>query len=326
MSRTHEPTPRRLAQARERGEVARSGLLAAWGALAGGALGVGAAHAWAWPRAAGLLQDLWRQAPDAQTPGDILRALEDGAWALAWVAVPVALGALLGALLGNLVQVGPRWVWGAPPAQERAPWWSGFVVGLVVAAVALWRAWSLLPAAQAPDLAAPDPDRLAAMLWELSWGLVLPCLGVWAASSALVWLLWERRLWREALLMTRQELEQDQRDQHGAPEVRHARAQQRHEAASEEGDPWRHARLVVWGEAGGALLRWEEGDRRPPVVALRRARADLAALLLQASERGVGAVQDEAAARALCALPLGAPVPSLLQPAVAGWFAAASKK
>jgi flagellar biosynthetic protein FlhB len=324
VSRTHEPTPRRLAQARERGEVARSSLLASWGALAGGALGVVAARAWAWPRAAGLLQEMWRRAPEAQTPGDILRALEDGAWALAWVAVPVALGGLLGASLGNAVQVGPRWTWGAPPAQDRARW-TGGLTALVVLGVALWRAWSLLPAAHLSRATPHEPARLAALLWELSWGLVVPCLGAWAASSALAWL-WERRLWREALLMTRQELEQDQREQQGSPETRQARANLRHEAASEEGDPWAHARLVVWGEAGGALLRWEEGEGRAPVVALRRARADLAELVLQAAQRGVGAVQDEAAARALCALPLGAPVPSPLQPAVAGWFAAHPKR
>ncbi len=316
--KTEAPTPRRLAEARRKGERARSRELsmagvmvggAAWLALAGGAGLAGA-----------LGESLRLAALAAGEAGLTGRFAPAGtAWAMLGLIAGPLLGlfaaCLAGALLGGFALGGGGFAIGlAAPRLSRLDPVRGLgrmfgTQGLIelgkallklvaVAAVAGWAAWSLLDAALATALADPAAAarlagaRAAWLLLALAGALAL--VGLADAPIALA------RHMRE-LRMTRQQVRDELKEQEGRPEVRAAQRRRRLEArrgslrAATAG-----ADVVVTNpsEFAVALRYRREIDLAPVIVA--RGRGPLAALIrAAATEAGVPTLSYPGVARAL---------------------------
>jgi flagellar biosynthetic protein FlhB len=313
--KTEAPTPRRLAEARRKGERARSRELAMAGVMLGGALwlalGGGAALA-------GALGEALRLAFAAAGEADRFAPAQAAAAMLGLVAWPM-LGlfatCVLGALVGGFALGGggfaialaaPKWARLDPirglgrmfGAQGLIELGKALIKLLAVATVAGVAAWSLLD--DALGMAAADPagaarlagGRAAWLLLALAGALAL--VGLVDAPIALA-----RHL--KQLRMTRQEVRDELKEQEGRPEVKAAQRRRRFEArrgslrAATAG-----ADLVVTNPAEFAVaLRYRrELDIAPVIVA--RGRGELAAVIrAAAAEAGVPRLAYPGVARAL---------------------------
>ena len=120
MERTEQPTPRRLAEARQRGQVARSADLSGGGGLLAGGVLLG----WLGPAmldglggmTAGLLDG--RSEPLAG-PGDLARDVRESGASLLWPAAGVLAGLVVAAVAAGVLQVG-----GLVTAEPLRPRWS----------------------------------------------------------------------------------------------------------------------------------------------------------------------------------------------------------
>lgn len=308
--RTEEPTPRRLREARERGEVPKSALASAalvWLGV-GGVIALSAESALAaW---SALVEALLAPVPPA--PDEALGSAAVVAARI--VAGPLAAAVALGAL-GSFLQVGPLWTWrpltpglarcspGRGRASVFAPAELAARVGalaLVVAVLALaaWVGAAALPGLLARPEASPSGvlDLAGAALgaFHLRTGALL----VGAGAVALVFRRIQHRL---ALRMSRRELRREQRDLEGQPEARRRRATVHREQAlgpSSEA-ALEGAALVVRGPGCAVVLRWDPASDAPPRI-VRVARGPLALRIVGGANRlGVPAVYDEPLAAAL---------------------------
>ncbi|HXU61667.1 MAG TPA: EscU/YscU/HrcU family type III secretion system export apparatus switch protein [Polyangia bacterium] len=327
---TEDPTPRRLADARRRGEVAVSrdlisaaAVTAALAALVIGGAGLTARLVGYWRRAfAAALVDAGVGAGLSAGLGALARALA--------TPLAVALGA---ALLAGLVQtrglvavgaVAPRFD-RLSPAEGLRRLGSG-VAALQAAkgalkgmVVALLVGWLLVPQlagltglAGAPAAAVLGALGLLARRLVLGVGLVALALG--AAD-----LLFVRRAHRRRLRMTRDEVRREQRETEGDPRHR-AERQRLHRQVLEQrmlADVRKADVVVVNPEHIAVALRYD-GDRDAAPVVVASGEHLLAEHIKQvARQAGVPILRDVTLARSLRALPEGDEIPPALYEAVA---------
>jgi flagellar biosynthesis protein FlhB len=328
---TYEPTSRRLAEARRRGDVAQSRDLRNAVALAA----TGAVLIVSAPATAGLLRTYFAAALAQAARGGSLREAAvlalDGAVRI--LAAPLAVAFATPILVG-LVQTGGLWI-GAPRADLRrlAPGRSraGTLAGLVRGALAVALLLAVAVATLAPllprlvSLAGVPPARamavFGAVAQRLGLRLILAALAAGIADE-----LWGRVRHRQRLRMTRSEIERERKEVEGDPLHRQARRreQQRLQGGSGETiDDLRKADLVVTGGEGDgenavavALAYDPDGDRAPVVVAAGR-RAAAAHLIDGARAAGVAIVGDAALAGALFPTAPGVEIPAATFEAVA---------
>jgi flagellar biosynthesis protein FlhB len=330
--RSEQPTPRRLEEARRRGEVATSGELTAAAALAGGL----AALALDGRRVAGDLAGALRGglltavAAD-EAPERVLRAAAGDVLRLA---LPVSLAALAAAALAGMLQAGPGLRPGAlaprlerldpvrglrrlaSPAQLlRAP--LGLAKAVTLLALTLgWLRDVLGGLAQLPRAGGGAALTAAPALF----GLALRLVGAVAVFGVLDLAL-ARRRHRRALMMSRDEVRRELKEDEGDPE-RRAERRRLHRAVLEAG-PVAHATVVVVNPSHVAVaLRHERGaDAAPRVLAKGIGRA--AARIRSAARRaGVPIVRNVALARALHRLAeVGDEIPEELYEAAAAVLA-----
>ncbi len=321
---TEPPSPRRLRQARARGQVASSPTLSGAAALLGGL----AALAVTVVAGAGALRDYTAAALTAAARGEsaatATAALRAGAAMALRLALPVLVAAALAALVVGFVQVGPLWararsqggvaLGGAAQGVLR-----GAAVLLVLVLVLRSRAGELV------WLGREAPGRQAALLGALALGL-LSRVAMVLAAFGLVELMLARRTLLRRLGMTRRDLLREQRETEGDPALRRERERLGEEALAEasEATAVAGALCVIAGERLAVALAWPDPGAAPVIVA--RGRAFLARRLLgEARRRGVAIYGDDALARALWA-PVGAhiapglydPVATLVRRALAG--------
>jgi type III secretion protein U len=327
--RTEDPTPRRLREARRRGQVAVSSEATGVAALAGGLLALAAAG----PGLASLFARALRaglagEGAASFAPEPALRAA--AALAVRAVAAP-ALGALAGALAAGLLQTGFLFAPGAlAPQVERLDPFRGLrrllspaqlgAVGLgllraalVLAAGAAWLA------AQARTVVGLASLHGAGALWrapQLFLGLALRLSAVLAALALVdVWRV--RRRHRAGLEMTRDEVRRELREDQGDPALRGERDRQRR--ALVEAGPVTRATVVVVNPTHLAVaLRHDRGGPDAPRV-VAKGRGRVAARIRSAARRaGVPLVRDIALARALFRLTeVGDEIPEALYDAAA---------
>lgn len=331
--RTEQPTPRRLREARRRGEVARSLDLSAAGALAAG---VAALSVFGPGMAGALARALRRTLANAGTaPPDPAGSLSDALGLVLRLSLPVCASALAGAALAAALQTGfalfpgllrPRLDRLDPlrglrrlcsPAQAgRAALALGKAVALV-AILALW--WR-----DAARTLASLPRAGGAGAISAGFALVAPLAFRLAAALGLLGLLdlaLERRRLRRALMMTRDEVRRELREDEGDPE--HKAERRRVHRALVEAAPVARATVVVVNPTRVAVaLRHErDGEGAPRVVAKGTGLA--AARIRSAARRaGVPIVRDVALARAIHRLAeVGDEIPEELYDAAAALLA-----
>jgi flagellar biosynthesis protein FlhB len=324
---TEDPTPRRLAEARRRGQVAVSreltsaaALMAAVAVLAVDAPAVVARVVAA--LRAGLGAAVAGGAPsEALGAGSSLglRMLAPALAAIIVVTVVVGLAQTRGLVtaparvdLGRLASADPwRRLFDGRAARECA---LGLLKIALVAAVA-WLALRPLVGAVV-GLTGTAAPRLLAIL-----GATAERLAVRLAAAAVVLgvvdaVLVARRH-TQSLRMTRDELKRDLKETEGDPTHRGERQRLHREVAAQRTiDDVRGADFVVVDDAAAVALRYE-ADAAAPVVVAKGDGLVAARIRQVAREAGVPSFVDFDLARALVALPEGGEIPAALYEAVA---------
>lgn len=329
--KTHEPTAKRLRQAREKGDVARAPLLA-------GALGLACALA----LIPGVLAALTRQLHGALAGLSEARAIDPlrlGATLLALVA-PFAL-ALVAVAVGSAIVVG-----GVPIAPSRlAPdpsrldaigglrnvldrqrAWGAARALVVTLALSVVLGRAVLEALRLGRAAGGDVAATVAAAEAGARRVLVLALAI-AAAAAVIDVIVALKLWRARLMMTREEVMREHKEGEGDPEVKRRREELHHELlAAEATSAVRGSTVVVINPThlACALLyrggRDADGDADPDEAPTLLAKGEgaLATRMIEAARAyGVPIVRDVPVARALYELESGAQIPEALYEAVA---------
>jgi flagellar biosynthesis protein FlhB len=327
---TEQPTARRLAEARRAGRVAISGALTAASSFGGALLvlawtGGALAEALRAETAAGL-----RIAADAAAgaaPGTralAARAADLLPTALALIA-PLLAAAFGLAWVAGLAQTQALFSWRPlrPDAGRLSPmagWqrlWSAATAiaalrataAIAIVAGATWHALAA-HAADVVRLAGRPPATAAWAVARIGGGLLVHAACALAALGALDHL-WQRHRLRRELMMTREEVRRERREQEGDPRLRAAR-RRAHAEATRLGPleaRLRTAAVVVSADDGATALRYDAIWAPVPEIAAQGDRLAGHALLAAARRRGLPIVRDPALRRRLAAIDVGATIP-----------------
>lgn len=330
-ARTERPTPKRLAEARRRGEVAVSHELTGAVALLAGLAVLAACAPWWFAALAGEVRNGLLIAIGAERPP--AAALTAAALAVLRLSAPPALAAAAAAVAAGLLQTGglftlaplsPRWE-RLDPIRGLGRIFSGarlasLGLGLVKAALAVamvlsgWRA-TAATLAQLPRSEAPG-RAYAPLLWPLAWRLALLLVLFGALDLLLV-------RWRHQrqLRMSRDEVRREAREEEGDPRHRSER-RQLHRALAEAAPVARATCLVVNPTHVAVALHHRRGGGEAPRVLAKGTGAAAARLRAQARRAGVPILRDPPLARALHRLAeVGDEIPEELYDAAAALLA-----
>jgi type III secretion protein U len=330
--RTEAPTPRRLRDARRRGDVARARELGGSAALLAGLAAVAAVAPATVPSLArGLRAALARAVTSEPDP---VRVLCDAAWEAARASAPACAAALVASALAALLLTGPglspgalrpRWARLDPAAGLRrmvAPsQWAAAALALAKACTLLAVFWSWLRDA-APGIGAlprAEPTallRAGAALGPLALRLAATALAFGVADAALA-------RWRHlrALRMSRDEVRREHKEDEGDPAHR-AERRRRHRALLSSAPAARATVVVVNPTRLAVALRHDRGGDAAPRVIAKGAGPAAAAIRSAARRAGVPVVRDVPLARALHRLAeVGDEIPEELYEAAAAVLA-----
>ncbi len=316
-SRTEAPSGRRLSQAREKGDVAKSPELPAFMALAASAtilVGMGGTIA----RDIAAKLQIFLERPDAfemsgaglvKVMGMALQAAAPVGW--------IMIAATIAGVAGNLVQTGLIW---APSKLALSPSkispMGGFsrlfgIDGLmnflksVAKMVAVGcTAWIVLQprAADLVMVGRLDPAAILPVAMQWLWAL---CLGVLIVFGVLagVDFFWQRMRFTEKMKMSREEVKEDTKESEGDPLVK-AKLRQKRMAASRrrtiQSVP--KATLVVMNPTHYAVaLRYVQGETPAPLCVAKGIDALALKIKEVALAHDIAVIEDPPLARALYA-------------------------
>ena len=331
-NRTEQPTPKRLREARRRGEVAQSRELTGAAALGAGLLALAATGGHATRELASLMRAQLAAAVGGGS--DPAAALHAGLVVVARLSLAPAAAAVGAAALAGALQTGFCFSPGAlSPRAERVSPLKGLrrllapssvlavLLGLVKAAalVAIAATWLGDAGASLAGLARLDARAL--------WG-ALPLLGGLSARLAVAYALLAlldlalaRFRHRRALRMTRDEVRREHKEEEGDPTHR-AERRRLHRALVEAG-PVAGATIVVVNPTHVAVaLRHDRGGEDAPRVVAKGTGLAAARIRSAARRAGVPIVRDVPLARALHRLAeVGDEIPEELYEAAAAVLA-----
>lgn len=331
-NRTEQPTPKRLREARRRGEIAQSRELTGAAALAGGLLALAATGGSSARELASLLHA--QVVAAASGYGDPAAVLHAGLVAVGRLSLAPAATALAVAGLAGALQTGFAFAPGAlAPRADRVNPLQGLrrllspssllavLLGLVKAAVlvAITARWL---GEAAPALA--GLGRLdARALWSAlpSIGSLTARLAAAHALLALTDLALARFRHRRSLRMTHDEVRREHKEEEGDPAHR-AERRRLHRALVEAGPVARATVVVVNPTHVAVALRHDRGGETAPRVVAKG--TGLAAMRIRSAARraGVPIVRDVPLARALHRLAeVGDEIPEELYEAAAAVLA-----
>ena len=317
-SRTEEPTSRRLEEARERGEVAKSVDFAHWASFAGAAGAIAITGGWMTRDLANRLVPFISepQAFDLENGGAV------GVLRIAVMAAAPAVAVILGAAAvsgaaGNLIQHGFLWSPERlkPDFQKVSPL-AGLkrlfgidglvqflraVLKIALTAAVAW--WAVQPhIAELQALAGLAPAAIlplsAGVLRTLTFAVVV-LLGL---AAGIDWL-WQRQRFMQRMRMSREELKEDIRQSEGDPQIKARIRQLRTERARRrmiQAVP--SATVVVTNPTHFAVaLKYEQGQTAAPICVAKG--MDRIALKIRevAEAADVPVIEDPPLARALYA-------------------------
>jgi flagellar biosynthetic protein FlhB len=317
-SRTEEPTPRRLQQAREKGEVVRTPDLPSVASLMAVAGVVALGGGWMCRNLAnGLIPFI--AAPetmrlDGADGVHVMRmALEAGAPAMA----AVVLAAMVAGVFGNVIQTGLMF------SPERlaldlsklsisqgvrrlfgldglAQWVKSLVKVFLTAALA-W--WVLAPhVAELPNLATLEPIALMGFALDVLRRLVFAVGGFLLVVAGADWL-WQRQRFLTRMRMTKEELKEDFKQSEGDPHIKARQRQLRTERARRrmmQAVP--DATVVVMNPTHYAVALKYDTDVAAAPLCVAKGLDSLALKIREvAEEAGVPVLEDAPLARALYA-------------------------
>ncbi|WP_309627767.1 flagellar biosynthesis protein FlhB [Brevundimonas sp.] len=318
-SKTEEATPRKLDEARKKGDVAKSPDVAAALSLAGAAAVVLISGGWF---ANSMAEQLL---PFIAAPHTMLGGLEAGAgveigaialWAVAPFLGVVMLATILGGVGGNVAQSGLIFT-----AEKLKPDWSkvnplaGFkrifgpdgvvqfiktFLKLIAVGVICWLV--LKPhLRELENMAAMPPAMILPVARDLALALMMSTI-IFLAFTAGADFLWQKHRFAERMKMSKEELKEDYKQSEGDPHVKAKLRQIRHQRSRQrmmQNMP--NATVIVTNPTHYSVaLRYEAGDAAPVCVAKG---VDALALRIRevAREHDVPIVENVPLARALYA-------------------------
>ncbi len=319
-SKTEEATPRKLEDARKKGDVAKTPDLASWLSLAGASAVILLGGGWFTTHLAQAL------APFIASPHAMVGALHAGAGVeigarAIWAAVPLlgalALATIAGGAGGNLIQSGLLFTGEKlkPKLEKISPLKGAkrifgpdglmnFVKTFLKLAATVAVAWIVLKphTRELEALAAMSPAAILPMARDLAvaiMGAVLAFLGV----TAFVDWLWQRHRFAKRMRMTREELKEDYKQSEGDPHVKARLKQiraQRSRQRMMQNVP--KATVIIANPTHYSVaLKYEPGEDAAPLCVAKG--VDVLALKIRevGREHNVPIVEDVPLARALYA-------------------------
>lgn len=317
-SKTEEATPRKLEEARKRGEVAKSADVPQWASLTAVTGFIAIAGGW-------MMRDLATQLQPFVAHPEAFDLTGDGAVELMRRAVlasaPLVLGAMMAAAVagvgGNLIQTGFLFsTQRLSPDLSRLSLAGGFkrlfgldglihfLRSLVKIAFVGGVAWyTVRPhASEFQLLAGMDPLALLPLTGDMLRGLFFGVLALMGVGALVDWL-WQRQRFLQRMRMTRTEMKEDFRQSEGDPHVKARLRQIRYDRARRRMiQNVKKATVVVTNPTHFAVaLRYVSGETAAPVC-LAKGTDEIALKIREVAEGNkVPVVEDPPLARALFA-------------------------
>ncbi len=318
--KSHEPTQRRLDEARKRGEVSQSQdlgtaaayggfLLAAWSLGAGSLLALGAALTAFLSQAAPLSEAMFAGSPQPLW-GGLLTETASALWP--WFVLP-GVAALLSILAQNALVIAPQRIIPklariSPLAQVKQKFGTHglveFAKGIVkvalygaVLGVTLARTTPALVGAARQEPAAATLTILAVTL-DLLVKVVLVALVIGLAD-----LVWQRISFRQRQMMSRQELLEEMKESEGDPHLKQARRQKAVGLAMNQmlAEVPKASVVLVNPTHYAVALAWDRAKGGAPVCLAKGVDEIAARIRERAIEAGVPIRRDPPTARAIYA-------------------------
>lgn len=317
-SRTEEPTPRKLQQAREKGDVAKTPDLAPLMSLAAAAAVVALAGPWLSRNlATGLLPFVARPGTIDLQGGAGMEVARHAVLASAPILGAVLIAAALAGAAGNLVQHGFLY---APeklkPDVKRLSIPDGFkrlfgpdglvqflksVAKIVIVGFVAW--WVVRPhIGRFETLTGLDPAAMLPFCADILRRLVFAVAALMAAVAGADWM-WQRQRFMTRMKMSKEELKEDFKQSEGDPHVRARQRQIRNERARRrmmQAVPT--ATVVVMNPTHFAVALKYDPSETPAPLCVAKGVDTLALKIREVAEAaGVPVVEDPPLARSLYA-------------------------
>ncbi|THD62263.1 flagellar biosynthesis protein FlhB [Phenylobacterium sp.] len=317
-SKTEEPTPRKLQQAREKGEVVKTPDLGPLASLAGAAtvivLGGGYLSRHLIATMTPFLADPDSMSFDGQGGMQIMR---QALLAVAPVMGAVMLAACAAGVAGNLVQTGLMF---SPERLalnfEKVSPAAGFkrlfgidnfvnflksLVKIGITGLIAW--WVLSPhRTELENLAGMEPTAVLGFVIDILKRLLFAVIAFLVVVAGADWL-WQRQRFMQRMRMTKEEIKEDYKQSEGDPHIKAKQRQMRNERSKRRMMAQvPKATVVVMNPTHYAVaLRYEPGEAPAPICVAKG--LDSLALKIReiAEEAGVAVIEDPPLARALYA-------------------------
>ncbi|MGZ3417628.1 MAG: EscU/YscU/HrcU family type III secretion system export apparatus switch protein [Polyangiales bacterium] len=315
--KTHDPTPKRLREAREKGDVPHAPLVA-------GAIGLFALVPLARSAIVSLGRGLARSLNDL-SPVESIDASSIAITVVSGVA-PIAITLIMIAVVSGIVQgtitfsparLSPdpsRLIGGFGKLVDKSKLWGAArgLAAIVIVGLLAGR-WIVEAAAQGARNASLETAGNAASR------VILAAAGV-GCAIAIVDVVIARRIWLGRHRMSRDEVVREHKEQEGDPEIKRRREELHHELlAAEALTAVRDATVLVVNPTHLACaLQYDGADEESAPKLLAKGQGALAARMIEAARlHGVPVIRDVPVARALFELETGTEIPEALYEAVA---------
>lgn len=326
--KTHQPTAKKLREAREKGQLAKSKLLSSSVVTLSGLL---ATLAFADESTARLVG--WTQRSLSALETNPLRALQEALLVLALCSTPTLVGAMLGALVVSVMQAGFQLNVGAvAPKLERLDPMEGtkkllsprqlvdVLKGLLVAVIMAALFWNAIVELAPSAFNALHHDGQAALIALLSLlrGVVVKSAVVLVVLGVADWALAKRRHLKD-LMMTHQEVKQEHKNSEGDPHHKSKRKQLHKQLASGANarGVQKASAVVVNPTHIAVALRYAEDECDAPYIVAKGQEEDALKIRTEAAALGIPVVRDVPLARSLIHYDVGEEVPEELYQAAA---------
>ncbi|MFV0623214.1 flagellar biosynthesis protein FlhB [Sphingomonas sp. ac-8] len=333
--KTHDPTDKKLSDARKKGDVAHAPEMRHAAIFAAALIVTGALGVWTVGRMGHLLLRLWGRADDFTLSAEGAQSLATGTMAQLFAVLAPLLGTLVAfALLGGLLQgrptiswsrVSPKWSKLSPLSGAQRLFGKRALVEFAktlakvsaVVAVSLMVLW---PKAVALDqFVGADPMVIGSAALDLIV-MLLKSVAVLVGAIALSDLVYQRRSWLSKMRMSLQEIKDEHKQSEGDPKIKAKirmigmqRSRKRMMAAVPT------ASVIVTNPTHFAVaLKYDHGKMGAPVVVAKGVDAVALRIREVATGANVPIVENRPLARALyAAVEIDHPVPAEHYAAVA---------
>lgn len=317
-SKTEEPTPRKLEQAKEKGEVAKTIDLGTFASLAGATAVIAIGGGWLTRHMAAELMPFVARPHDMNVyDGGGVEVARHAMMAAAPVLGAVLLTAMVCGAAGHLVQTGLMWTPKklAPDIKKLSPiagfkrifgpdgvvqFIKSFAKVMLTAAIGWWILEPFLP--RLANLSAYDPAVMLPFAADILRRLVFAVAALTLTIAGADWL-WQRHRFLKRMRMTREEVKDEFKQSEGDPHVRARQRQIRNDRARRrmmQAVP--EATLVVMNPTHFAVaLKYEAGETPAPLCVAKGMDSLALKIRAVAEEAGVPVIEDAPLARALYA-------------------------